>query len=53
MRIPEFQSSPSRRLRFEMNPKDDFIQQVILGTTQKELDEIEKQHHNRLEKKRE
>ena len=53
VRIPEFQSSSSRRLRIEMNPKNHFTQQVTSDTTQKELDGIEKQHHNRLEKKRE
>ena len=53
VRIPEFPSSPSRRLRTEIYPRNDYTQLNISGTIQKEQDETESQRQNRLEKKRE
>ncbi|CAF3780896.1 unnamed protein product, partial [Rotaria socialis] len=53
IRIPEFQSSPSRRLRSEINIENDSAQSIISTTIQREPKDIESQHQSRLKKKRE
>ncbi|CAF4943011.1 unnamed protein product [Rotaria socialis] len=44
IRIPEFQSSPSRRLRSEINIENDSAQSIISTTIQREPKGIESQH---------
>ncbi|CAF4407526.1 unnamed protein product [Rotaria socialis] len=53
IRIPEFESSPSRRLRTEMRPENDSAQSIISGQIKNQQDDIEPRHQSRLEKKRE
>ncbi|CAF3448842.1 unnamed protein product [Rotaria socialis] len=53
IRIPEFQSSPSRRLPSEINIENDSAQSIISTTIQREPNDIESQHQSRIEKKRE
>jgi hypothetical protein len=53
VRIPEFQSSPSRRLRNENNIENAFSQSDIPVLVQKKQNDEEKQRQIRLEKKRE
>ncbi|CAF4703549.1 unnamed protein product, partial [Rotaria socialis] len=53
IRIPDFQSSPSRRLRSEINIENDSAQSVISTTIHREPKDIKSQHQSRLEKKRE
>src|SRR5205085_1786506 len=53
IRVPEFQSSPSRRLRREGNIGNDSAQSIISGSMQKEKNDKEQQRQIQLEKKRE
>ncbi|CAF3989705.1 unnamed protein product [Rotaria sp. Silwood1] len=53
IRMPEFQSSPSRRLRSEDNIENNFTQPIISDSMNKEKNDKKEQHQNRLEKKRE
>ncbi|CAF3951344.1 unnamed protein product [Rotaria sordida] len=53
IRIPEFQSSSSRRLRSEINTDIDSPQSIIFDTMLKDQNDKEEQRQIRLEKKRE
>ncbi|CAF4690682.1 unnamed protein product, partial [Rotaria socialis] len=53
IRIPAFQSSPSRRLRSEINIEKDSAQSIISTTIHREPKDIKSQHQSRLKKKRE
>ncbi|CAF2129299.1 unnamed protein product [Rotaria magnacalcarata] len=53
IRIPEFPSSPNRRLRTEINPENELAQLIASKETQKEQDNTKTQRQSRLEKKRE
>ncbi|CAF2742492.1 unnamed protein product [Rotaria sp. Silwood2] len=53
IRIPEFQSSPSRRFRSEGSIENNFTQPITSNTMNKEKNDKKEQHQNRLEKKRE
>ena len=53
IRVPEFQSSPSRRLRSEDNIGNVSNQSIITDSIQKEKDDKEEQRRIQLEKKRE
>ena len=53
IRIPEFQSSPSRRLRTEVNPESNSAQSITSDKITRKQDDIERQHQTRLETKRE
>ncbi|CAF2657391.1 unnamed protein product [Rotaria sp. Silwood2] len=53
IRIPEFQSSPSRRFRSEDSVENNFTQPIISDAIDKEKNNKNEQRQNRLEKKRE
>ncbi|CAF4077401.1 unnamed protein product [Rotaria sordida] len=53
IRIPEFQLTPSRRLRSEINTHTDSPQSIIFDTMLKDQNDKEEQRQIRLEKKRE
>ncbi|CAF4613740.1 unnamed protein product [Rotaria sp. Silwood2] len=53
IRIPEFQSSPSKRLRSEDSIGNSFTQPIISDAIDKERNDKNEQRQNRLEKKRE
>ncbi|CAF2838467.1 unnamed protein product [Rotaria sp. Silwood2] len=53
IRIPEFQSSPSRRFRSKDSIENNFTQPIISDAMDKEKNDKKEQRQNRLEKKRE